>query len=1332
MPTYDISAPDGKVFTIEGDREPTQEEMAQIYSAYQKQNTTTEQTTSTDNSAKPQMSAAQTAVEAGRAATSGMAFGLGPIIAGISNVTTRKAAAITAAIADKSTAPLKEVFSKTDTQLFEEGRKEFIKGQQQLQEQHPIIAGGATLAGSIPTFLAGGAAASKGIMATAQALNTGQKIGKTAAIVEKAAKLSEVAAPWSAEEAGAALSNGENGIDPAAAVKAGAKGAAEGALFGYLTGVINPLVNPIVAKAADITGIKGTVTRALAGTITPVTDAAAISAGQALIEGKIPTNKEELEQSAKEFGENAATFAALKGGAAAFGAGLSGAREYLLNPTPETIEREKAAMQNAAKKTAPTKDESQSNADIINDIYNKYTQIPQETVKTDIATLKKKYPDFNDSQIEDIRKTEFTNAALEDYKQAEEPAPLTFREKMQQGFENLLTNFDLERPLKAEEAKAERLGIDVPENEKPSNLLALKRQGGLTAEALTGRGITNPVTLEAADTADNFKSILNDINKIDPTDNKIMFDKYARARTMIDRIEGRAQNDKEPLNFTDEQVSDMRNTISNFKDEFEPIFQKFKNYEKQLVDLGIDSGLYNKETIEKFRKLNPDYTMTQAALEGEKARLGQMAARGDISQDRLKEVTGALQYRNTLDSAVSLTNSTINEGLVNKAKQKYIDMAIKTGDAKLARFNHITTPEGIRSVQGSLNPLNQIQVFDNGKAKIYDVPPNVARAFNPVYTSRGLFEKTIGRAALAQMRIFKGATTAASQGFSAMNILRDAQNIMWLSKYGATLSDYANVFKDMMEGKFGKDSWFKDFEMQSGHTLQSVEFYKRPSELSSATKSMFDKQPLMQKISNGAEKTLEAISFIPNLSERAGRATIYRSVLMRKIEESKIALSEKQKLIADLRKVPASWKAEAGKESRNVTLDFSRPMTPSVEYINRYFIPYFKPGILGTMRMSEVLSNPEIAPRAWRYITNVGILQALAVKGMLTQQEKEDFNNINDEIKAKNFTTILTPSTEDKLGKYAAVPLAQETAGLTKLFSLATEKMLGDMPPRSAAQLKKEALEALNQTFSNATPLGNGGLTNLIPSQIKPFVELYANKNFFTGAPIMSKRLQQLKNVDQYTAATPRVIVAIYKKLYNISGGLINFSPLKTDYILKGYGTNAYKESIAGADALFSSIYGKQWGKEKDLAEYPIVSRFIKNLGTPYDQNALDYENKMADYEKAAKSYEIRLQRGDNLTPTQEDKYLTATKIYDMLKSTNQDLFEVGKDMSDARKWFEANQDNANDDLKNKRITKAEYEKIKKQTEADYTEMLNKFVKRQSDIYNSGLKIMKEQEEEGK
>ena len=50
----------------------------------------------------------------------------------------------------------------------------------------------------------------------------------------------------------------------------------------------------------------------------------------------------------------------------------------------------------------------------------------------------------------------------------------------------------------------------------------------------------------------------------------------------------------------------MRNTVANFKDKFEPTFQKFAKYEKQLVDLAIESGLYNREVIEKFREINPN------------------------------------------------------------------------------------------------------------------------------------------------------------------------------------------------------------------------------------------------------------------------------------------------------------------------------------------------------------------------------------------------------------------------------------------------------------------------------------------------------------------------------------------------------------------------------------------------------------------------------------------------------------------------------------------------------------------------------------------------------
>ena len=122
----------------------------------------------------------------------------------------------------------------------------------------------------------------------------------------------------------------------------------------------------------------------------------------------------------------------------------------------------------------------------------------------------------------------------------------------------------------------------------------------------------------------------------------------------------------------------------------------------------------------------------------------------------------------------------------------------------------------------------------------------------------------------------------------------------------------------------------------------------------------------------------------------------------------------------------------------------------------------------------------------------------------------------------------------------------------------------------------------------------------------------------------------------------------------------------------------------------------------------------------------------MADYEKAANSYQIRLQRKDSLSATQKQEYLTATKIYVALESKNQDLYNIGKDMSEARKWFESTQDRYNTKLKDKSITKDEYNQVKKKTEQRYAAMLNGFLKRQSDIYDEGLKIIKKFEEKNK
>jgi hypothetical protein len=66
-----------------------------------------------------------------------------------------------------------------------------------------------------------------------------------------------------------------------------------------------------------------------------------------------------------------------------------------------------------------------------------------------------------------------------------------------------------------------------------------------------------------------------------------------------------------------------------------------------------------------------------------------------------------------------------------------------------------------------------------------------------------------------------------------------------------------------------------------------------------------------------------------------------------------------------------------------------------------------------------------------------------------------------------------------------------------------------------------------------------------MPQGIKPALETAINYSFFTGRPIESERLQRYEPGERYTERTG--------ELAKLVGGALNISPVKIEYLIRGY-----------------------------------------------------------------------------------------------------------------------------------------------------------------------------------
>ena len=142
-------------------------------------------------------------------------------------------------------------------------------------------------------------------------------------------------------------------------------------------------------------------------------------------------------------------------------------------------------------------------------------------------------------------------------------------------------------------------------------------------------------------------------------------------------------------------------------------------------------------------------------------------------------------------------------------------------------------------------------------------------------------------------------------------------------------------------------------------------------------------------------------------------------------------------------------------------------------------------------------------------------------------QDDESYQNANDDEKYNNWF-MPNPFGDE----YIKVPIPFEIGFLFKAVPEAlVNTAFGDEKAR-------DTLSALGKMAYNSMPIS-------MPQGIKPALETAINYSFFTGRPIESERLQQYEPGERYTERTSEIAKLV--------GGALNISPVKIEYLIRGY-----------------------------------------------------------------------------------------------------------------------------------------------------------------------------------
>jgi len=160
--------------------------------------------------------------------------------------------------------------------------------------------------------------------------------------------------------------------------------------------------------------------------------------------------------------------------------------------------------------------------------------------------------------------------------------------------------------------------------------------------------------------------------------------------------------------------------------------------------------------------------------------------------------------------------------------------------------------------------------------------------------------------------------------------------------------------------------------------------------------------------------------------------------------------------------------------------------------------------------------------------------------------------------------------------------------------------------------------------------LGDNLSMNPVPQAVRPIIDIYANKDGYSGAPIETMGMDKLTPSERYRPTTSMAARGISKGM-NAASGLIGkeaLSPVQVDYLVKGYFAWLGTFCVAASDILVRPLSDQPSRPTPDYTKM-LSAGFLSEL----PENSSRYVSQMYDQlrtlEEAYTTYQDKVKRGD-------------------------------------------------------------------------------------------------------
>lgn len=561
----------------------------------------------------------------------------------------------------------------------------------------------------------------------------------------------------------------------------------------------------------------------------------------------------------------------------------------------------------------------------------------------------------------------------------------------------------------------------------------------------------------------------------------------------------------------------------------------------------VETGLMSEAQFKGMKEKNQFYVPFRRVTDKVNEFLGmtpQSRPAGSVgSQNVIKKIKGSdKEIEDPVESIVENVYKIVGLGKRQEVAQNIVNLRTKLPEGMITE---VKKPSGANTT---------VDVFENGKVKHYEAPPEVVEA------ARGLREQALNNVVKIlsiPTAWFRATATGANPEFLAPNVFRDLQSAF----VNVGLNPFA--FAKGLAHFLNEDEVYQNFLKSGGQTSRVA--LDRP----------YLKQTVEDITGQGAKKgfTVKSITDIPKklfsglqtlgeFSEQPTRVAMWEKVYNDSI---KAGMSD-----ADAMK-EAALKAQEGTvnfarrgadtQSFNAIYAFLNARWQGVDQLVRNFKN--DPKGVG-MRLGMVTVAPAIGLYAWNN----------------RFKSYNDDRVVSESDKRENFIFMLSDTPIDTpIPGWKGIQYIKVPKGDVGKLANPVEAFL-DYSFGKGGKVSKTLLETL-MAFA---PIDNVG--DIVPTALKPPVENFVNKSFFTGYDIVPDYKKSYPPGFQDSSYT--------SPLFRYLGQNLNISPAQLQNLAEGYGTGW----VRIAEMLLSKAVPEQYVTDKNnrgapVNQIPVARRFL-------------------------------------------------------------------------------------------------------------------------------------------